>query len=245
MKQPRFHCGDRDPKCLGSLIHRAFLQLMKFDDVSKPRTQLCNRLSQGRLAFFFRANPFWIWREIPEFMVEINTDRAFRFRFLAEFAGLDDSSRTFNPTASAHAFLELFSQIDRIRSCSRSRQVAAGDSPTNPLPRAIAQQREAPSKRQCQCSKTAALCLRSYVPQQRPKVCVLNVDMKTVHAAPPNKIRKQSNGNRCKVASARITPANSTVAPETTQSTDNLLRARCSTTAPITAPTPKNPSSNP
>ncbi len=43
--------------------------------------------------------------------------------------------------------------------------------PANPLPRAIAQQREAPSKRQCQCSKTAALCLRSYVPQQRPKVC--------------------------------------------------------------------------
>src|SRR5258706_5931050 len=49
--------------------------------------------------------------------------------------------------------------------------------------------------------------------------------MNTVHAAPPNKIRKQSNGSRCKVASARITPPNTTVAPETTHSTDNLLRA--------------------
>src|SRR5258705_13754297 len=63
MKQPGIRCGDRDPEYLGSLIHRAFLQLIKFDDVSKARTQLCNRLSQGGLVLFFRANLLWIWRE--------------------------------------------------------------------------------------------------------------------------------------------------------------------------------------
>ncbi len=52
----------------------AFLQLIKFDDVSKARTQLCNRLSQGGLVLFFRANLLWIWREIPEFMFEIRIE---------------------------------------------------------------------------------------------------------------------------------------------------------------------------
>src|ERR1700683_3908524 len=75
MKQPRFRCADRDPEYLSSLIHGAFLQLIKFDDVSKTRTQLCDGFSQGGLVLCFRANLFWIRRKIPEFMFEIGIER--------------------------------------------------------------------------------------------------------------------------------------------------------------------------
>jgi hypothetical protein len=47
MEQPRFRCGDRDPEYLGGLIYREFLQLIKFADLPKARTHLCDRISDG------------------------------------------------------------------------------------------------------------------------------------------------------------------------------------------------------
>src|SRR5580704_7280890 len=69
--------------------------------------------------------------------------------------------------------------------------------------------------------------------------------MKTVHAAPPKKLKTQRNQSTCRAEIPHVAAAKTAVAPDTILSTESAALARCNTIAPATAPTPKQPSSKP
>src|ERR1700730_16476646 len=73
----------------------------------------------------------------------------------------------------------------------------------------------------------------------------LKIDMNTVQAAPPKSISTQRITGVRNRAVLKRTAANVAVAMDSVVSVESLERARCRTTAPSTAPTPKNPSKKP
>src|SRR5580658_7304767 len=74
---------------------------------------------------------------------------------------------------------------------------------------------------------------------------MLKSDMNTVQLAPPNSISTERTIGVRNSAKLKMIAANVAVASESIVSVENLDRVRCSTTTPIIAPTPKNPSRNP
>src|ERR1700676_2065783 len=74
---------------------------------------------------------------------------------------------------------------------------------------------------------------------------MLKRDMNTVQDAPPKSISTQRITDERNRTMVRMTAANIAVATESRVSGESFDRARCSTMAPRTAPTPKNPSKKP
>jgi hypothetical protein len=73
----------------------------------------------------------------------------------------------------------------------------------------------------------------------------LKLDISAIHATPPANITTQSPHNSRSDASARVTTANTAVAPATSRSTTTRCRTFGRTKAPAIAPAPIDPKSPP
>ena len=110
MKQPRIRCGDRDPEHLGSLINRAFLLLIKFDDFEGSDATLQSLVAGRPGALLSRKSLLDLARN-PRIHVR-NTDRALLFRFglrIGSFDSVSISSMEFYLLIDAPAWLKKHS----------------------------------------------------------------------------------------------------------------------------------------